>query len=143
MSYDTEKQTFTGTPAKSIRCWCSLEFAIPRALHDHYHRRHEEGEPITLYCPLGHGFVPSGTSASDRLRNSLRRTEEALEAARRETQHQVRRVRAQKGQMTKLRKRVANGICPCCTRTFANLARHMASQHPEWNPDPEAPPGDA
>lgn len=36
-----------------------------------------------------------------------------------------------KGVLTKVKRRVANGVCPCCTRTFTNLARHMASQHPE------------
>lgn len=25
---------------------------------------------------------------------------------------------------------VGAGVCPCCNRTFKNLARHMAGQHP-------------
>lgn len=28
-------------------------------------------------------------------------------------------------------KRVGRGVCPCCNRTFPNLARHMASKHPK------------
>lgn len=35
-------------------------------------------------------------------------------------------------QLTKTRKRIANGVCPCCHRTFQNLARHMAGQHPAY-----------
>jgi hypothetical protein len=27
---------------------------------------------------------------------------------------------------------VANGVCPCCNRTFQNLARHMAGKHPDY-----------
>lgn len=30
----------------------------------------------------------------------------------------------------RLKKRVANGVCPCCTRSFTNLRRHMATKHP-------------
>lgn len=139
MGYDTETKTFTGQAAKAVRCWCSLEFAIPESLYDYYRRRFDDGVPISLHCPLGHEFVPSGKGVAERLRESLRWTENALQASRDETQRQVRRVRAYKGQMTKLRKRIANGVCPCCNRTFTNLARHMASQHPDWNPDPETP----
>lgn len=42
--------------------------------------------------------------------------------------------RAAVGQTTKLRKRVSNGVCPCCNRTFADLARHMAGKHPDFAP---------
>lgn len=31
----------------------------------------------------------------------------------------------------RLKKRVANGVCPCCTRSFTNLRRHMATKHPD------------
>lgn len=39
---------------------------------------------------------------------------------------------ATKGQLTKTKKRIANGVCPCCNRSFANLERHMAGQHPDY-----------
>lgn len=39
---------------------------------------------------------------------------------------------ATKGQLTKTRKRVAGGVCPCCNRSFVNLGRHMAGQHPDY-----------
>jgi hypothetical protein len=34
--------------------------------------------------------------------------------------------------VTKLKQRVANGVCPCCHRSFVNLHRHMAGQHPDY-----------
>lgn len=40
--------------------------------------------------------------------------------------------RAQKGQNTRLKKRIAAGVCPCCNRSFANLREHMAGQHPDF-----------
>jgi hypothetical protein len=30
------------------------------------------------------------------------------------------------------KERVSAGVCPCCTRTFQNLAQHMANQHPDF-----------
>lgn len=27
--------------------------------------------------------------------------------------------------------RVQRGVCPCCKRSFSNLARHMEKKHPE------------
>ena len=40
---------------------------------------------------------------------------------------------ALKGQVTKIKRRVSKGICPCCRRNFANLKRHMEGQHPDWS----------
>lgn len=28
-------------------------------------------------------------------------------------------------------KRIHNGVCPCCNRSFVNLQRHMKTKHPE------------
>lgn len=42
------------------------------------------------------------------------------------------RVAAYKGQVTKVKRRVSKGVCPCCNRTFENLARNMESQHPAY-----------
>lgn len=32
----------------------------------------------------------------------------------------------------RMRNRIRNGVCPCCNRTFDNLARHMATKHPSF-----------
>lgn len=36
-----------------------------------------------------------------------------------------------RGVLAKERKRVGNGVCPCCNRSFGNLQRHMATKHPK------------
>jgi hypothetical protein len=36
------------------------------------------------------------------------------------------------GQVTKLRKKAADGLCPCCDRHFADLQMHLASKHPDF-----------
>jgi hypothetical protein len=43
-----------------------------------------------------------------------------------------RRRRAEKAAKTKIKNRVAKGVCPCCNRTFQNLADHMKSKHPDY-----------
>ncbi|HYC31767.1 MAG TPA: hypothetical protein VEB59_05720, partial [Gemmatimonadales bacterium] len=41
-------------------------------------------------------------------------------------------LRSTKGVVTKIKRRVAGGVCPCCNRTFSDLARHMSGKHPGW-----------
>lgn len=38
--------------------------------------------------------------------------------------------RAAEGRTRAVKRRVAAGVCPCCTRTFQNLAAHMQNKHP-------------
>lgn len=33
---------------------------------------------------------------------------------------------------TRIKNRVKNGVCPCCNRTFENLARHMQAKHSDF-----------
>jgi hypothetical protein len=40
-----------------------------------------------------------------------------------------------KGALIKQKKRVGNGACPCCKRTFSALARHIKTQHPDFTCD--------
>jgi hypothetical protein len=47
-------------------------------------------------------------------------------------EHLSRRVSATRGQLTKIRNRIGNGVCPCCRRTFQNLLAHMQTQHPAF-----------
>lgn len=71
---------------------------------------------------------------TDRLLKQLEVKERELHEAKCETlrqnqlreQEQIAREKAEK----KLR-RVNNGVCPCCKRSFTNLARHMKTKHPK------------
>lgn len=53
-----------------------------------------------------------------------------------QTDTERRRAAAARGQVTKLKKRAAAGVCPCCNRTFQDLARHMSGQHPQFMAQP-------
>jgi hypothetical protein len=90
----------------------------------------------TFYCPNGCCRVFTGPTREQLL-------EKQLESARSYSRHledqraaAERSASAYKGQVTKVKRRVGNGVCPCCNRTFVNLARHMGSQHPDFKDEP-------
>lgn len=97
-------------------------------------------------CPNGHSHAWDETEAQ-RLKKELAHVreqakwyEDAYTGSQARRQQLERVVSAKKGTITKLKKRAANGVCPCCTRTFANMARHMASKHPGFGaPEPVLP----
>lgn len=83
---------------------CGIQFAVPERWLDDRRSKHD-----TFYCPNGHPRVFAAESREEKL---------ARERAEDETTDE-RRLRG-----------VAAGVCPCCNRTFQQLARHMASKHP-------------
>jgi hypothetical protein len=109
----------------------------------------------TFYCVHGHArHYPQGKTMEERLRDQLeaeRRERQRAEQnvamwaddarqAREEAEHQRRRANGYKGHATRITKRAKAGVCPCCNRTFTQLARHMATQHPEFTPEAPEPP---
>jgi len=104
-------------------CWCGIAVGIPENLHRHAH----DAKGVTVYCPLGHGF-----GWSNNFEAQLKREQQRHEATRDLLTAEQRAHSNTRGQVTKLKKRVAAGVCPCCHRSFQNLARHMAGQHPEY-----------
>ena len=115
------------------QCWCGIMHAVPRSLVDEQLRQHNSGvKQRGIYCPLGHTWVFSGRSEAARLREQLNTERDSNRWWRDRASAAERRVAAQKGQATKLRKRLAAGICPCCKRSFVDLARHMAGRHPGY-----------
>ncbi len=117
-------------------CWCGTPFAVPTRM---YNSAYNDGH--TIYCPHGHTVVWKETQADklrhdrDRLKQQITHRDDLLREARADAEHQERRAAAFKGSATKLRKRAKAGICPCCTRSFVNLKRHMDGQHPDWHSD--------
>jgi hypothetical protein len=113
---------------------CGLTFAAPDSWVD---RRRET--KAGFYCPNGHiqGFY--GDNEADKLRKALvaeqQRTLNARQDAewqRRSKEAEQRRHSATKGQLTKTKKRISAGVCPCCRRNFVSLGQHMRKQHPDF-----------
>lgn len=98
----------------------ALEYGHKEALRSNPGRR--------FYCPNGHSMWYVGKSDEQKLREaeaSLQAKDDQLRAA-------IREGDAARRETLRIRQRIANGVCPCCTRSFANLRNHMARKHPDF-----------
>jgi GH24 family phage-related lysozyme (muramidase) len=112
----------------STTCWCGIGMALPASL---YRQANEQGHQV--YCPLGHIWVVTETE-TDRLRKELRAEKDYATSLNRRLTDEQNRLRTTKGVVTKMRKRAIVGACQFCHRNFANVARHVATQHPNEQP---------
>ena len=116
-------------------CTCGVVFAIPDGLRNHLVKN--PGRPF--YCPSGHKQWYTGPTEADRQRERAERAERwlndqraATRAARDQADAAERSARAYKGHLTRLRNKIAAGVCPCCRRNFTNVRDHMRTEHPAW-----------
>lgn len=97
----------------------------------------------TYWCPNGHGQHYTARKQAEEqikeLQNKLSQEREAAEYWRKsyygeQEDHDgtKRRLSATKGALTKTKRRVGSGTCPCCSRTFKQLSRHMRDKHPDY-----------
>lgn len=137
---------------------CKSTVWIPDALYDAAQKGRGR---VEFFCAYGHGQVFSeGESDEQKLRRErdtlkqqmARLEQETREAARtaaeaiarakdaderarqaeqRATGHKTQATHARK-RIAALKARVSHGVCPCCNRTFGDLARHMATKHAEY-----------
>ena len=110
---------------KETTCWCGTPFALPARLLES-----AKNSGHTIYCPHGHTMTWKETE-TDRLRrerDSLKQNQAYLEDTLRLERERVAKAEAA---TKRLKKRASAGTCPCCQRTFANMAAHMKTQHPE------------
>jgi len=115
---------------------CGITFAIPEGF-----RAEKQRNGTAWCCPSGHRRIYAETT-EQKLRRELETAQRRLiyarneaEAERTDREAAERSASAYKGQATRLRKRIGNGVCPVtdCRRHFANVERHIASQHPtDW-----------
>jgi hypothetical protein len=111
-------------------CWCGIHMAIPDDLYSIANRN--KGK--TVWCPLGHQFIFSNT-VEEQLAEAKRETARARQresAVRDLLTHEENSHRSTRGHLTRQKRRIAAGVCPCCNRTFRDLARHMEGQHPDY-----------
>ncbi len=115
-------------------CTCGIDFAMTCAHEDRLRETHE-----WFYCPHGHKQCYTGKTDAENLRVELAATVASLERSRaygrrrgEMLHHAERRLSATKGVVTRIKNRVSKGVCPCCNRTFKDLARHMKTRHPDF-----------
>lgn len=112
---------------------CGVRFAMPANLIASLRET-----KATFYCPNGHGQSYRG-SETERLKRELeaaklrvQRAEETAMTRLRERDAAELQVRLTRGKLRAHKQRAANGVCPCCKRSFVQLARHMRTKHPAW-----------
>ncbi len=111
-------------------CNCGVRFAMTK---DFQAKRLENRGPNNpFYCPNGHQQHYVGKTKAERLQEILDIRTKRLAQVDEERKAAERRSAAARGQVTKIKNRVGHGVCPCCNRTFGNLARHMSSEHPTF-----------
>ena len=134
-------RTFTATVTDTYHvetcCHCGVRFAMTEDFKKE--RLNNRGPNNPFYCPNGHKQHYIGKSEADIERERAEQLQRQLTAAEERAKRQrelreaaERQAAAARGQVTKIKKRVGNGVCPCCNRTFSDLQRHMHTKHPEF-----------
>lgn len=118
---------------------CKVNHTLPSSLHEAAQARAGE---LSVYCPNGHSWVYKSQAIinreeelrleRDRLKQQLAWKDDEIKRQRDGKEHERRQKIALKGILTKTKKRISVGVCPCCNRTFQNLASHMATQHKDF-----------
>lgn len=120
----------TGRDGYSYRmttcCRCGVWFGMPEHLNDM--RRADQGQ---FFCPNGHSmsYTESEATKLRRERDNAKQQLSRAEDERREAEARAERAEAAARRM---KKRAAAGSCPCCKRTFSNMATHIRQKHPEF-----------
>lgn len=109
---------------------CGVAHALPKTMYDNCAR-----QGGFWSCPNGHrrGWHEGSEKTEikrlqDEIANEKKRREAALSRANEAT---AALAKAEKS-LARHKKRTAAGTCPCCKRTFQQLARHMTNKHPEY-----------
>lgn len=103
---------------------CGVMWAFTEGYYREVRRSH-----ANWYCPNGHSQHYTADSDAEKLRKAEAREvalKDQLSAAIRDAE----RVRVA---LLRDRQRFANGVCPCCNRSFENVRRHMATKHPDYD----------
>lgn len=107
---------------------CGVYHAIPKAM---LYTAIEEGGFWS--CPNGHS---RGYREGRKEREAVRRERDQLKQKVASLNDDIAALKksrdAVKGEYTKVKKRVAAGVCPCCNRQFQDLHRHMQTKHADY-----------
>jgi hypothetical protein len=87
----------------------------------------------TFYCT--HCASPRhwpGESDIEKLRSQLSAAQQREETLRQQRINLEEALAAEQRSKERLKRRVKNGVCPCCHRTVKQLAAHMKTKHPDF-----------
>ena len=113
---------------------CAMTFAVPERFETDRRKDHK-----SFCCPAGHRQSFTAESDEEKMRRERDIARQQLARAEQETASVNRRLENEKKEVKKLKKRAAAGACPCCHRSFLNMAIHMRKQHPNFVAEQVAP----
>lgn len=115
---------------------CGIVYAIPKEFRDSLYAKGGG-----YYCPNGH-FLSWNETDVDRERKKREAAERRAENYEAQADYERHRAESERrtaialrGHLTRIRNRIAAGVCPVpgCRRSgFAQVMRHLASKHPDW-----------
>lgn len=125
-------------------CNCGVQFGITESFERWRRKDHE-----WFYCPAGHAQHYSGENETEKLRSQLAAKDREIAAQRSRVEAEQRRVteareqrdtvtrslRATRAVVTRTKKKIVAGRCPCCSHQFKDLKVQMATQHPAYDPE--------
>lgn len=107
---------------------CGGVFAITE---DYRSRRQDQGG--NWHCPYcGQSWFYT-ENRNDKLKEENQKLARRLELEKNRRDSAEKSLVAQKGVNIKLKNRIKHGVCPCCHRTFKQLASHMKNKHPDYS----------
>lgn len=115
----------TVTASSAISCYsCGTAFWMTTELERTRREDHRD-----FYCPNGHSQHWPQETEAEKLKRQLRSAQDSAARARAEADQAVASRRAFKGQVTKLRRKIAEGSCPFCGDKVPQLQWHIEEVH--------------
>jgi hypothetical protein len=105
---------------------CHIVFAMPQD----FQRRALDDHSISFWCPAGHCQHYTGKTTTQREKDRAEWFARQLANREEDIRSEKASHAVTKGKLTKARNRADKGVCQHCNRSFVNVARHVASQHP-------------
>ena len=120
--------------ARETCCNCFMDFAMPRAMQEARRR-----DKKSFYCPNGHPMSYTGENQEailrrerDRLAQQIAQRDDEIARRQRGWEEAEKRAAVAERKIKRVEKRAHAGLCPCCNRSFSELAKHIATKHPSF-----------
>jgi NMD protein affecting ribosome stability and mRNA decay len=111
-------------------CNCGIAFAMPTSFCNERRR-----DLKLFYCPNGHSQLYT-KSTEQELKEEKEAMERSLQAQLNNANHRALVAEKAAKQAIKdkrrVERRIAHGVCPCCNKTFADIANHMITEHKDF-----------
>jgi NMD protein affecting ribosome stability and mRNA decay len=109
---------------------CGIVFSVPDKWLEGRRESHE-----TFYCPNGHLRYFAQENKVEKMNRLLAQEQAAHDQTKAALRDKKEQLAEEEKKAARLKKRVGNGVCPCCNRSFTNLQRHMHTKHPDFTGD--------